>query len=77
MFLATWICLASGAKRCHDRGNSGLYQLIPFYGLWMLFGDGDHGSNHYGADPKGRMSHDDLLRATAPTQTSLEEAQVN
>ena len=46
-----WI--AQGAKRCHDRGNTGWYQLIPFYGLWMLFGDGDIGTNNYGANPKG------------------------
>jgi uncharacterized membrane protein YhaH (DUF805 family) len=45
--------LAQGAKRCHDRGNSGWFQLIPFYGLWMLFGDSDHGSNQYGPNPKG------------------------
>jgi uncharacterized membrane protein YhaH (DUF805 family) len=45
--------LAQGAKRCHDRGNSGIWQIIPFYGLWMLFADGDLGRNEYGANPKG------------------------
>ncbi len=49
-----WFALAQGAKRCHDRGNSGLYQIIPFYGLWMMFGDGDSCENEYGFDPKGR-----------------------
>lgn len=49
-----WFCLAQGAKRCHDRNNSGWYQFIPFYGLWMLFADGDVGENDYGPDPKGR-----------------------
>tara|TARA_B110000967_G_scaffold149617_1_gene153411 strand:+ start:96 stop:752 length:657 start_codon:yes stop_codon:yes gene_type:complete len=48
-----WFTWAQGAKRCHDRGNSGWYQLIPFYGLWMLFGDGDIGENEYGSNPKG------------------------
>ncbi|GHT41784.1 aminopeptidase [Bacteroidia bacterium] len=48
-----WFLWAQGAKRCHDRGNSGWYQLIPFYGLWMLFADSDYGSNDYGLNPKG------------------------
>ncbi|MFM7681274.1 MAG: DUF805 domain-containing protein, partial [Bacteroidota bacterium] len=43
-----WFFLAQGAKRCHDRGNSGWYQLIPFYYLWMLFGEGDQQANSYG-----------------------------
>lgn len=76
MLLLSWISLASGAKRCHDRGNSGFFQLIPFYGLWMLFGDGDHGTNHYGADPKGRISQAELFKATAPTQASFNETPI-
>ena len=48
-----WFIFAQGAKRCHDRGNTGWYQLIPFYGLWMLFGDGGIGNNAYGPNPKG------------------------
>lgn len=54
MIPALWFIYAQGAKRCHDRGNSGWYQIIPFYGLWMLFGDGDKFENDYGPDPKGR-----------------------
>lgn len=55
-----WFMLAQGAKRCHDRGNSGWYQLIPFYALWMLFGDSDHGQNEYGPNPKGNGNHNEL-----------------
>lgn len=47
-----WFVLAQGAKRCHDVGNSGWWQLIPFYGLWMLFQDGESKSNDYGQNPK-------------------------
>ncbi|WP_224485403.1 DUF805 domain-containing protein [Robertkochia aurantiaca] len=47
-----WFIIAQGAKRCHDRGNSGWYQIIPFYGLWMLFASGDSGDNMYGPNPK-------------------------
>lgn len=45
---------AQGAKRCHDRNNTGWYQIIPFYALWMLFADGDEGENDYGDNPKGK-----------------------
>jgi uncharacterized membrane protein YhaH (DUF805 family) len=47
-----WIMLAQGAKRCHDRGNSGWFQIIPFYYIIMLFGDGERHRNQYGEDPK-------------------------
>ncbi len=47
-----WFQFAQGAKRCHDRGNSGWYQIIPFYFLWMLFAPGDAYDNSYGPDPK-------------------------
>lgn len=49
-----WLVFAQGAKRCHDRDNSGWYQIIPFYIFWMLFADGDDYENSYGPDPKGR-----------------------
>lgn len=48
-----YFLVVQGAKRCHDRGNSGWWQLIPFYGFWMLFADGEIGPNEYGENPKG------------------------
>lgn len=55
-----WFMLAQGSKRCHDRGNSGWYQIIPFYALWMLFADGDIGPNEYGDNPKGIGNFDEI-----------------
>lgn len=51
-----WFFWAQGAKRCHDVGNSGWYQIIPFYVFWMLFQDGKVGVNKYGDNPKGIQS---------------------
>ncbi len=50
---AIWFVVAQGAKRCHDRGNSAWWMFIPFYGIWMLFADGEIGPNEYGENPKG------------------------
>lgn len=49
---AYWFIWAQGAKRCHDLGNSGWWQIIPFYFLWMLFAPGDKEDNGYGDNPK-------------------------
>lgn len=48
-----WFFAAQGAKRCHDRGNTGWFQIIPFYSFWMVFADSDRGINGYGPNPKG------------------------
>ena len=53
---AYWFLIAQGAKRCHDRGNSGWFQLVPFYAFWMLFAGSDYGENEYGFNPKGEVN---------------------
>jgi uncharacterized membrane protein YhaH (DUF805 family) len=50
---AQWFQWAQGCKRCHDLGNSGWYQIIPFYFLWLLLADSIPGPNEYGENPKG------------------------
>lgn len=57
---AIWFLWAQGAKRCHDRGNSGWYQIIPFYVLLIIFGDGEHGPNEYGNNPKGIEHYNEI-----------------
>ena len=47
-----WFFWAQGAKRCHDLGMSGWYQLIPFFPLYMIFASGEENSNKYGENPK-------------------------
>jgi uncharacterized membrane protein YhaH (DUF805 family) len=48
-----WFLWAQGAKRCHDLGNNGWWQIIPLYGFWLIFQDGKPGTNEYGDNPKG------------------------
>lgn len=49
-----WLLIAQGAKRCHDRGHSGWWQLIPFYFDELIFNKGDKGTNEYGENPKAK-----------------------
>ena len=57
---ALWFLLAQGSKRCHDRGNSGIYLIIPFYILWMVFAESDFGENEYGPNPKGEGNETEI-----------------
>lgn len=59
MFFSVWFIIAARVKRCHDRGNSGWWQLytcIPYAGavfdLILLFGSGDYDENKYGPNPR-------------------------
>jgi uncharacterized membrane protein YhaH (DUF805 family) len=51
--LTWWFLLAQGAKRCHDLGHSGWWQIVPLYGLLMAFEDGRPGPNKHGDNPRG------------------------
>lgn len=51
--LATLVpSIAVGARRLHDIGKSGWFQLIPIYNIVLLATEGQKGDNQYGADPK-------------------------
>jgi uncharacterized membrane protein YhaH (DUF805 family) len=52
-----WFLWAQGAKRCHDLGNNGWWQIIPLYGLWLLFQDGQPGLNEYGYNPIQKVTN--------------------
>ncbi len=51
LILSLWVGFAQGAKRCHDLSKSGWFQLVPFYGLFMLFDSGTYHDNKYGLSP--------------------------
>lgn len=64
LFLACyWFLFSQGAKRCHDLGQSGYYQIIPFYVLVMVFSEGHKRTNAHGNDPKASQFDNDELKA--------------
>ena len=48
-----YVVLSVGAKRCHDLGHSGWFQMIPYYVLVMLFFPGNSDDNEYGNEDNG------------------------
>jgi uncharacterized membrane protein YhaH (DUF805 family) len=47
-----WFFFAQGAKRCHDYGKNGWWQIIPLYPIIMIFTIGSIEMNEYGINPK-------------------------
>jgi uncharacterized membrane protein YhaH (DUF805 family) len=58
-----WFIWAQGAKRCHDLGNNGWWQIIPFYVMFLIFEAGQEKKNKYGHSLKGSNEKvDDTLK---------------
>ncbi len=68
MIPAGWFHLAQGAKRCHDLGRSGWWQIIPLYFFWMLFQDGLPYENEWGGNPKHIEWYDPFAPQPIPVQ---------
>jgi uncharacterized membrane protein YhaH (DUF805 family) len=66
------------AKRCHDIGVSGWLQLVPLFGLVLLFKGGDKGPNDWGPDPleEDRINDLDLRRTKSSFEEELEAIRV-
>jgi len=41
--------------------RSGVYQLIPFYTIYLLFAEGDKFRNQYGPSPKYTNDEEDQI----------------
>jgi uncharacterized membrane protein YhaH (DUF805 family) len=47
-----WAIYAQGAKRCHDIGYNGWWQIVPLFFFVLLFASGEPQINKYGAPAK-------------------------
>ena len=68
-FLAVFILLGiamtvENARRLHDVGYSGWWQLVPCYMLIVAFYRGQVGANKYGPDPRKRKGTDEAKTCT-------------
>jgi proton-dependent oligopeptide transporter, POT family len=57
-----WFVYSYGARRCHDVGLSGFYQLIPFYPIYLLFKKGDDLQNKYGSQIETKNGYPSSLK---------------
>ena len=51
-----WFQLAQSAKRCHDTGRSGWWQIIPLFWIILIIAKGDVRDNRYGDRPELAVS---------------------
>ncbi len=72
-----WFLTSQACKRCHDVGNSGWWQLIPLYALWLIFQEGNPGPNDYGNNPKGNQQNTPIYYPPITTQSQQQLANPN
>ena len=49
--VAVYLIFALQSKRAHDCGHPCLMVLIPFFGIYLLFKEGELRTNQYGPQP--------------------------
>lgn len=50
--VAAYLLFALQSKRAHDCGHPCLLALIPFFGIYLLFKEGEQSTNQYGPQPE-------------------------
>lgn len=56
-----WMIIAQGTKRCHDIGQHGWLQIIPFYIFLLIFKKGQRDVNQFELDSHEIKDNSNLL----------------